>query len=169
MIDYESVLNFYMYFGIVAFVLYLGISIYTKNFKKNKIKVLGLFLNLSKIDCIVLSTVVLNLMITIYCVVNIDKFNGVFRSMLIVNSIIAMIFSMNFHMIIVELLYSSINIVVLILLNLVNTFLTSVNYDQMTYVLSIIFSCAIVVYSFFCATRKLEITLKKNKFVRRNT
>ena len=166
--DYKTVLNFYMWFGIVAVVLFLGITIYTKNFKKNKIKVLGLFLNLSKIDCVLMSTIVLNIMMTIYCVFNIDKFTSVFRIMFIINSVIAMIFSMNFHLIITELLYSSINIVVLTLLSLVNTFLTSVNYDEMTYILSIIFSCAVVVYSFFCGIRKIEITLKKNKFVRRN-
>lgn len=166
--DYKTVLNFYMWFGIVAVILFLGITLYTKNFKKNKIKVLGLFLNLSKTDCILMSSIILNIMMTIYCVLNIDKFISVFRIMFIINSVIAIIFSMNFHLIITELLYSSINIVVLTLLSLVNTFLTSVNYDKMTYILSVVFSCAIVVYSFFCAMRKVEITLKKNKFVRRN-
>ena len=75
--DYKTVLNFYMWFGIVAVILFLGITIYTKNFKKNKIKVLGLFLNLSKTDCILMSTIVLNIMMTIYCVLNIDKFISV--------------------------------------------------------------------------------------------
>lgn len=166
--DFKTIINFYMHFGIIAFILYLVITIYTKNFKKNKIKILGLFLNLSKFDCILLSTIVLNVIMTIYSIFNIDKFTSVFRIMFVINSIIAMIFSMNFHLIITELIYSSINIVVLTLLSLVNTFLTSVNYDKMTYILSVVFSCAVVAYAFFCATRKIELTLKKNKYIRRN-
>lgn len=166
--DYKTILNFYMWFSIIAILIFLGITLYTKNFKKSKIKILGLFLNLSKIDCILMSTIVLSVMMTIYCVLNIDKFVSVFRILFIINSVIAIIFSLNFHFIIAELIYSSINLVVLRLLSLVNSFITSVNYDKITHILSIVFSCAIIVYSLFCAMRKTEITLKKNKYVRRN-
>ena len=80
----------------------------------------------------------------------------------------SIILSFNLHLILAEIVYTFITLFVLILLNLVNTFLTNINYDKMTYILSLIFMGTIVVYLLFTSVRKLELVLKKNKYVRRN-
>ena len=88
--------------------------------------------------------------------------------MIIFNSIIGIILSFNLHFIIAEIIYTFITLVVLVLLNLVNTFLNNISYDKMTYILSLIFMGTIIVYLLFISVRKLELILKKNKYVRRN-
>ena len=91
-----------------------------------------------------------------------------FFAMIAFNSIVSIILSFNLHLILAETVYTFITLFVLILLNLVNTFLTNINYDKMTYILSLIFMGTIVVYLLFTSVRKLELVLKKNKYVRRN-
>ena len=164
----KSLTGFYIFFSIITIAIMVSIFLYTKIFKKNKVKVLGLFLNLNKSDCVVISSNLLCFIITLYCVFNIDNFGLLFTSMLIVNSFISIIFSFSFHIVLTEIVYTSITILALTLLNLINTFLTSVNYDTMTYILSIAFSCAVIAFSCFASLRKLELTLRKNKYVRRN-
>ena len=88
--------------------------------------------------------------------------------MIIFNSIIGIILSFNLHFIIAEIIYTFITLVVLVLLNLVNTFLNNISYDKMTYILSLKFMGTIIVYLLFISVRKLELILKKNKYVRRN-
>ena len=91
-----------------------------------------------------------------------------FFTMIAFNSIVSIILSFNLHLIVAEIIYTFITLLGLTLLNLVNTFLTKINYDTMTYILSLVFMGTIVVYLFFISVRKLEIVLKKNKYVRRN-
>ena len=110
----------------------------------------------------------LHLILSIYCVFNISNFNIMFFTMIAFNSIVSIILSFNLHLIIAEIIYTFITLFGLILLNLVNTFLTNINYDKMTYILSLIFMGTIVVYLLFISVRKLELVLKKNKYVRRN-
>jgi hypothetical protein len=88
--------------------------------------------------------------------------------MFIVNALVTIILSLKIHIIIAEIIYTSVTVGLITLLSLINTFLTTVNYDKMTHILSIVFLCTIVVYAFFIAVRKLELVLKKNRFVRRN-
>ena len=164
----KQILDLYIFFSIIVILITIFLFIYTKKYKPKKVKILGLFLDLSKIDCIILATNLLHLILSIYCVFNIDKFNMMLFIIIACNSIISIILSFNLHLIIAEVVYTSITLVVLIVLNLVNTFLTNINYDTMTYILSIIFMITIVVYSLFTSVRKLELVLKKNKYVRRN-
>lgn len=162
------VLKFYIFFSIVVFLISLIMFIYTRKYSQKKIKFLGLFLDLSKTDSIILSSTLLNLLLTIYCVCNISEFGILLATMFIVNALATILVCFNLHIIIAEVVYTSITVVILTLLNLVNTFLTQVNYDKMTHILSIVFLCAIVVYTFYVSVRKLELVLKKNRFVRRN-
>ena len=86
----------------------------------------------------------------------------------IFNSFISIVLSFNIHLIIAEVIYSFITILVLTLLNLVNTYLNNISYDFLTHVLSILFMITIFVYLCYISVRKLELVLKKNKYVRRN-
>lgn len=164
----KLILNLYGFFSITVILLTIFLFTYTKKYKQTKIRVFGLFLDLSKSDCIVLATNLLHLIISIYCVFNIQNFNLLFGSMIIINSIICIFLSLNIHIIIAEIIYTTITLVVLILLNLVSTYLLKINYDTMTNALSIVFRGTIFVYLLFISIRKLELVLKKNKYVRRN-
>lgn len=164
----KLILNLYIFFSIIVILLAVFLFIYTRKYKQKKVRILGLFLDLSKVDCIVLSTNLLHLILSVYCVFNISDFNIMFFTMIAFNSIVSIILSFNLHLIIAEIIYTFITLFGLILLNLVNTFLTKINYDTMTYILSLVFMGTIVVYLLFISVRKLEIVLKKNKYVRRN-
>lgn len=164
----KSILNLYIFFSIIVILLAVFLFIYTRKYKQKKIRILGLFLDLGKVDCIILATNLLHLILSIYCVFNIRDFNIMFFTMIAFNSIVSIILSFNLHLIIAEIIYTFITLFGLILLNLVNTFLTKINYDTMTYILSLVFMGTIVVYLLFISVRKLEIVLKKNKYVRRN-
>lgn len=164
----KLILNLYIFFSIIVILLAVFLFIYTRKYKQKKVRILGLFLDLSKVDCIVLSTNLLHLILSVYCVFNISDFNIMFFTMIAFNSIVSIILSFNLHLIIAEIIYTFITLLGLTLLNLVNTFLTKINYDTMTYILSLVFMGTIVVYLLFISVRKLEIVLKKNKYVRRN-
>lgn len=164
----KLILNLYIFFSIIVVLLAVFLFIYTRKYKQKKVRILGLFLDLSKVDCIVLSTNLLHLILSVYCVFNISDFNIMFFTMIAFNSIVSIILSFNLHLIIAEIIYTFITLLGLTLLNLVNTFLTKINYDTMTYILSLVFMGTIVVYLLFISVRKLEIVLKKNKYVRRN-
>lgn len=164
----KLILNLYIFFSIIVILLAVFLFIYTRKYKQKKVRILGLFLDLSKVDCIVLSTNLLHLILSVYCVFNISDFNIMFFTMIAFNSIVSIILSFNLHLIIAEIIYTFITLLGLTLLNLVNTFLTKINYDTMTYILSLVFMGTIVVYLLFITVRKLEIVLKKNKYVRRN-
>ena len=164
----KIILNLYIFFSIIVILLAVFLFIYTRKYKQKKVRILGLFLDLSKVDCIVLSTNLLHLILSVYCVFNISDFNIMFFTMIAFNSIVSIILSFNLHLIIAEIIYTFITLLGLTLLNLVNTFLTKINYDTMTYILSLVFMGTIVVYLLFISVRKLEIVLKKNKYVRRN-
>ena len=164
----KLILNIYIFFSIIVVSLSLFLFIYTRKYTQKKIRILGLFLDLSKIDCIILATNLLHLILSIFCIFNIDKFNLLCFVMIVVNSIISIILSFNLYLIIAEIIYTSITLFGLILLNLVNTFLTNINYNKMTHILSLIFMGTIIVYLLFSSIRKLELVLKKNRYVRRN-
>lgn len=164
----QLILDIYLFFSFFIIVLVIFLFTYTKKYSQKKVKVLGLFLDLSKSDCMIIATNLFHFLLSIYCVFNIDNFNTLISIMFIVNSVINVFLCFNFHLIIAETIYTSITLFVLILLNLVNTFLTNIKYDTMTYVLSLVFMSTIVVFLLFACVRKLELVLKKNKHVRRN-
>jgi len=162
------VLNLYIFFSIIVIALSLFLFFYTKKYSEKKVKIFGLFLDLSKIDCIILGTSLLHLIISVYCLFNISNYGLLFMAMIIFNSLISIVLSFNLHLIIAEVIYTSITLLVLTLLNLINTYLDKINYDTLTHVLSIVFMIAISVYLLFISVRKLELVLNKNKYVRRN-
>ena len=59
----KLILNLYIFFSIIVILLAVFLFIYTKKYTQKKVRILGLFLDLSKIDCIVLATNLLHLII----------------------------------------------------------------------------------------------------------
>lgn len=162
------VLKFYLFFMIVVLVLAIGLFIYTRKYKKSKVRLLGLFMNLTKRESVLLSTNLLGLLLNVWCAFNIVDYNNLFLVMILFNALITVFLSFDVHMMGAEVLYTGISVVVLKLLNLINIYLTNVNYNVLTHSLSIIFLFTIIVYSCFICVRKLELLLKKNKYVRGN-
>ncbi len=162
------ILDFYIFFSIIIFIFSGIIFLRTKTYKKNKIRILGTFLDLSKKQCVLLATIVLNIVLTTFCVLNIEKFGLLLAAMVGINGIIAVFISLNFHYAIAEIVYDSISILILMLLNLIHSFINNVSYDQMTFIFSIALSCAIVGYEIYTTARKVELVFKNNKYVRGN-
>lgn len=162
------ILDLYIFFSIIVVALSIFLFLYTKKYSEKKVRIFGLFLDLSKIDSIILGTNLLHFIVSIYCLFNISNYGLLFMAILICNSLISVVLSFNLHLIIAEVVYTSITLLVLTLLNLINTYLDKINYDTMTHVLSIVFMITIGVYLLFISVRKLELVLNKNKYVRRN-
>lgn len=164
----KLVLSFYAFFSIIVLVVSVFLFIYTKKYTRKKNRVLGLFLDLTKRDGILLSTNFLGLLIGVYCAINIKNYNNIFLYMILFNCGISILFSFDIHLIFSEILYTSISVVVLKLLSLINIYLTNVSYDKMTHVLSIVFLITIIIYLMFSSVRKMDLLLKKHKYVKGN-
>lgn len=98
------VLKLYIFFSIIVLFLSLFLYFYTKKYNEKKVKILGLFLDLSKLDCIVLGTNLLHLIISIYCLFNISNYGLLFMAMIIFNALISIVLSFNLHLIIAEVI-----------------------------------------------------------------
>ena len=153
------ILDLYIFFSIIVLILSLFLFIYTKKYSEKKIRILGMFLDLNKIDGIILGSNLLHLIISIYCLFNISNYGVLFISMIVFNSFISIILSFNIHLIIAEVIYSFITILVLTLLNLVNTYLNNISYDFLTHALSILFMITIFVY--LCYTKEVKSKIKE--------
>lgn len=165
----ELLVKFYLLFCSIVVILAVSLYVYTNKYKNERIKIFGLFLNLDKRECLLLSCNLLTLIVTTYSLIAVKNFNYILISMLLTISIVSIIFSLNIHLIISEIMYSSITIIIIKLLNLMKLFLIDVNFDYLTYSLSVIFTIIIFVYSLFVFIRKTELLLRKNKFVGRNS
>ena len=162
------VLNFYVFFSVIVLGVAFFLFFYTKKYKKSKVRLFGLFLDLSKREAILLSTNLLSLLLNVWCAINIANYNTLFLIMILFNALVTILMAFDIHIIISEIIYTGISVVVLKLLSLIDIYLTNVNYNVLTHSLSIIFLLTIIVYSCFISVRKLELLLRKNKFVRRN-
>lgn len=164
----KQLVSLYLFYCLIVVTLAIFLFIYTNKYKKERIKIFGLLLDLNKRESIILSCNILNLIVTIYSLITIKQFSLTLISMLITISLITLVCSLNIHIIISELIYSSITIVVLKLLNLINLFLSNVSFDYLTYILSVVFMLTILAYSLFIFIRKTELLLRKNRYIRRN-
>ena len=158
---FKLLLDFYLYFSLIVLTVSAIIFFATKNFNKNRIKILGFFLDLNKSQSILLAGITLNLIVSTYCIIKIENCSVIYVAMIIASCIISLICSLNLHYAIAELVYDAITVVVLILLSLIKSYLMEVHFDQLINILSIVFSVGIAVYLLYATTRKLELLFKK--------
>lgn len=158
---FKLLLDFYLYFSLIVLTVSAIIFFATKNFNKNRINILGFFLDLNKSQSILLAGITLNLIISTYCIIKIENFSVIYVAMIIASCIISLICSLNLHYAIAEIVYDAITVVVLILLSLIKSYLMEVHFDQLINILSIVFSAGIAVYLLYATTRKLELLFKK--------
>lgn len=158
---FKLLLDFYIFFSVIALLVSGLVFFLTRKYNKDRIKILGFFLDLSKSQCILLATNMVHVIISLYCIVKVENFNIMYVAMLATNCIMALLCSLSLHYGIAVLIYDAITVVVLILLSLVKTYLIEVSFDQYVNVLSIVFSIAIIVYLMYATTRKIELLFKK--------
>ena len=157
----KLLLDFYIFFSVIVLAISIIVFLSTRNFNRKRIKTLGFFLDLSKSQCILLAVNTIHIIVALYCIFKSDNFGIVYVAMLIANCVIALICSLNLHYAIAEVVYDSITVGVLTLLNLINSYLNDVSDDITIKVLSIVFSIGIIVYLMYATTRKIELLFKK--------
>ena len=158
---FKLLLDFYIFFSVVVLAIASIIFLATKNFNKDRIKMLGFFLDLDKSQSILLAGITLNLIVSTYCILKIENFSIIYVAMIIGSCIISLISSLNLHYAIAEIIYDAITIVVLVLLNLIKSYLLEVHFDAMINILCIVFSIGIFVYLMYVTTRKIELLFRK--------
>lgn len=160
--DLRGVFSYFIFASI--FIVFISIIFFfaTKKYKKNKVKFFGLFTSLSTRDAILISSFILNFTIVVFFAVCPMFYNNFVMYMIIINTIISLITSLNVHMMLGSIIYSFISIFSLKIVNLVYNYLSSIYYDRITFILGIIFVIMILIYELFVTFRQLEIVLKKN-------
>ena len=158
---FKLLLDFYIFFSIVVLAVSTFIFFITKNYNKDRIKILGFFLDLSKSQSVLLAGITLNLIVATYCIIKIENFSVIYAAMIIGSCIISLISSLNLHYAIAEIVYDAITIVALVLLSLIKSYLLEVHFDVMINALCIVFSIGILVYLMYVTARKIELLFKK--------
>jgi hypothetical protein len=158
---FKLLLDFYIFFSVVVLAIASIIFLATKKFNKDRIKMLGFFLDLDKSQSILLAGITLNLIVSTYCILKIENFSIIYVAMIIGSCVISLISSLNLHYAIAEIIYDAITIVVLVLLNLIKSYLLEVHFDAMINILCIVFSIGIFVYLMYVTTRKIELLFRK--------
>ena len=154
----------------VIFIAILSVLLYflTKKYNEKKLKLYAIFLDMSKREVLLISTIILNILISVFLVVNINNYDSIYIDVILINSIIFITLSFKFKLMFLEAFYTSSLAVIIRLLFLVNSYLKNVYYDKLILVLEIIFIVLIIIYVLFMNIRKFEILVNNNKYVRRN-
>ena len=169
---FETLLNLYDFF-IVFVIILIVFAIFsffiTRHYKESRIKFYALFLNSSERHLILFSSCFINLILTVYLVLNIEKFDIVSIYIILFNTLAFILLSFNIRLLVIDVLYSSSLVFVLRLLLLVELYLENVYFDNLIYFLKLIFEILLIFYSLLANLRKYELVLTSNKYVRRNS
>ena len=160
--DFRGVFSYFIFASIFIVIISIIFFFATKKYKKNKVRFFGLFTSLSTRDVILISSFILNFTIVVFFVIFPMFYSNFVMYMIIVNTLISIITSLNVHMILGSIIYSFISIFSLKIVDLVYNYLSSIYYDRLTFVLGIIFVIMVIIYEMFVTFRQLEIVLKKN-------
>jgi hypothetical protein len=169
---FEILLNlydFFIVFVIILIVFAILSFLLTRHYKESRIKFYALFFNSNERHLILFSSCLVNLILTIYLVLNIERFDIVSIYIIIFNSIAFILLAFNIRLLFIDLLYSASIILILRLLLLVDLYLENVYFDNLIYFLKVIFVILIIFYSLLANLRKYELILTSNKYVRRNS
>jgi len=160
--------SIFCYISIVVAVIFLMCLIFTHKFKNRYRSFYAIFLGISKKEVLIHVTNLLNFLIMFYFLFNIEYFYTYGLIMIITINIISCIISFNPRIIIIDVIYTVISIILLLLLRLVNNYLVDIVFDSKINLLRIVFMIMIAVYVIFVAFRKMEVTVKTYKGLRRS-
>ena len=159
----NSLFSYFIFVSIFIIVLAILFFFATKKYSKKKVKLFSLFASLNKKSIILLSSFILNFTIIVFYAVATQHFNNLILYLIIVNNIIVIFVSLNIRLIISNLLYSTISIFSLKIINLIYNYLFYIYYDNLTFILGVIFILTIIVFEMFITVRLFEIVLKNIK------
>ena len=148
---------------VLAIILFLG----TRKYKDKRTKFYSLFLNLNARSVILVATTLLNLTFILYLTLCVKYYDDFILYLLIANSVVSIIMSLDIHLVGYDILYTVISVIILKVFSLIYNYLDTIYYNRVIFVLGIVFLLMIIIYAFFITIRKIEIIIKKNKFVRR--
>lgn len=158
----KGIYSYFIFAGIFLFLLSLIFFFVTRKYKKSRIKILALLSSLNKRTIILVSTFILNFTLVAFFAISSKNYNDFVMYMILINSGISIIVSLNIRMIISTVLYTFISIFSLKIINLVYNYLSSIHFDRLTFILGMIFVLMVIIYELFVTVRLLEIVLKKN-------
>lgn len=159
----NSLFSYFIFVSIFIIVLAILFFFATKKYSKKKVKLFSLFASLNNRSIILLSSFILNFTLIAFYAVATQHFNSLIVYLIIINNIVAMVVSLNYRVIISNVLYSVISIFSLKIINLVFNYLSLIYYDRLTFILGVIFVLMIIVFEMFITVRLFEIVLKTIK------
>lgn len=159
--SFRGIFSYFIFTGIVIVLMALIFFFATRKYKKTRIKFFALFTTLSKRKVVLVASLILNFTLVSFFAVATFFYNDFVMYMIIINSLISMIVSVNLHIICSNLVYTIISVFSLKIINLVYNYLNSIYYDTLTFILGAIFVLMIIVYELFVTFRQLEIIVKK--------
>ena len=152
----------FTYTSICILVFFLVTFLLVKKFNNRWRGFYSFFLDISKREALLYATVLLNFLLLIYFLFNIDSFNYLGVYMIVLVNIISSIFSFNFYLIFVNILYCFISVELLRFLNAIDVYLVDIFFDKNILLLKRTLIFMIAVYAIFITIRKFEIILRKH-------
>ena len=159
----RNLFPFIVFVGIVFILMSLILFFGTIKYKKRKLKTLAVFASLSKKNIVLLASIVLNFLIVLFFSFRIKYYSNIVSLLIIVNGIIGIIVSLDFHMLISTILYDVIGVIALKILSLLYNYLENIYYDRLTFILGCIFILLLSVYEIYVTFRQIEIVFSKSE------
>lgn len=162
-----SIYPYFIFLSVFIVVLAIILFLVTRKYKDKRTKFYSLFLNLNARSVILVATTLLNLTFILYLTLCVKYYDDFILYLLIANSVVSIIMSLDIHLVGYDILYTVISVIILKVFSLIYNYLDTIYYNRVIFVLGIVFLLMIIIYAFFITIRKIEIIIKKNKFVRR--
>lgn len=156
----KSIYSYFIFVGIFIVLMSIMFFFATRKYNKKRIRLFALFASLDKRSIVLISTFILNFTLVSFFSIKSFYFNDFVIYLMIVNIVISIIISLNIRVSISNIIYSLMSIFSLKIVNIVYTYLSSIYYDRLTFVLGAIFVLMVIVYELFITFRLTEIVLK---------
>lgn len=166
MMNIQLLLHIILFISTVEIAAFFVFYLFTKKFNQRYKNFYSSFFNITIREILLKATTLLNFLLILYFVFDISSFSKFGWIILLVTNIYSCILSLNVSVIISNIIYTSISIILLWLLEIVHNYTYFILYDSYTVFLKILFMILIIVYAIFISIRREELLLKKYKFRR---
>lgn len=165
----NNMFSFFIFFVIVIVVLSVIAIVSTKTYNDKKVKFYAMFLDVTKRETLLFCTGILNIILCTHLVFNVKTYNNFCSYLIILNSILFILLSFRFRLMVIEVFYASSVVLMIKLLYLVDSYLSNIYFENDILYLKYVFMALIVIYAVFVNIRKFELILNNNRYVRRNS
>jgi len=161
----------YIVFVAFAAVTVLG-SLYlfnaTRRYKRRREGIYSVFMDMNRREAIIVASSLLSLGLVVYFVAMPDSFSVFGACLIIISELFSLAFCFNFRIILIDVLTAIVSVISLQLIALTKSYVSEVYDDTMVLILIILSTAAVCAFATLMCIRKVEIILKRNKFIRRN-